>query len=66
MTKENITTLLINKIDSWKLESLNFKEKRYTNRKSKYKDITMTIRLKKIAILVIQKQNYLKKKKRKT
>ena len=43
-----------NKINSWKIVSLNVKEKRYSNQKSKYKDIVTTIRLKKITILAVQ------------
>ena len=54
MTKENESTLSTNKIDSWKIASLNIKGKRYSNWKYKYKDIATTIRLKKITILVIQ------------
>jgi len=46
MTKEKMTTTPTSKIDSWKIASLNVKEKRYLNRKSKYKDIATTIRLK--------------------
>ena len=42
------------KINSWKIVSLNVKEKRYSNQKSKYKDIVTTIRLKKITILAVQ------------
>jgi len=53
MTIKNVTTRPINKIDLWKITSLNIKGKKYSNRKSKYKDITMTIKLKKITILVI-------------
>jgi len=37
----------MNKINSWKIASLNVKVKRYSNRKSRYKDIATTIRLKK-------------------
>jgi len=44
MTQENETNLSMNKIDSWKIASLNIKEKRYSNRKSKYKDIVMNIK----------------------
>ena len=43
-----------NKINSWKIVSLNVKKKRYSNQKSKYKDIVTTIRLKKITILAVQ------------
>jgi len=53
MTIEKVTTTLISKIDSWKIASLNVKGKRYSNKKSKYKDIATTIQLKKITILVI-------------
>jgi len=42
------------KINSWKIVSLNVKEKRYSNQKSKYKVIVTTIRLKKITILAVQ------------
>ena len=54
--------MLLNKIDSQKLVPLNIKEKRYTNRKFKYKDIATTIRLKKIVILTIQKTKLREKK----
>ena len=64
MTRNNITTMLLNKIDLQKLVPLNIKGKRYTNRKFKYKDIATTIRLKKIAILTIQKTKLRKKKKK--
>ena len=50
-----MTTTPMNKIDSQKIALLNVKGKQYTNRKFKYKDIAKTIRLKKIAILAIQK-----------
>jgi len=53
-TIENKTTPPMNKINSWKIVSLNVKGKRYSNRKSKYKDIATTLRLKKITILAIQ------------
>jgi len=36
-------TIPISKIDSWKVALLNVKGKRYSNRKSKYKDIAITI-----------------------
>jgi len=47
-------TTPISKIDLWKVVLLNIKGKRYSNRKSKYKDIATTIQLKKITILAIQ------------
>ena len=53
-TNEKMTAIPTSKIDSWKIASLNVKGKRYSNRKSKYKDIATTIRLKKITILAIQ------------
>ena len=63
MTKENETTPPMNKINSWKIASLNVKEKRYSNRKSKYKDIATTLRLKKITILAIQETKLKEKEK---
>jgi len=53
-TIEKMTTTPTRKIDSWKIALLNVKGKRYSNRKSKYKDIATTIQLKKITILAIQ------------
>jgi len=53
-TKKRMTIRPTNEIDSWKIASLNIKEKRYSNKKSKYKDIVTTIRLKKITILAVQ------------
>jgi len=58
--------MLLNKIDSWKLVPLNIKGKRYTNRNFKYKDIATTVRLKKIAILTIQKTKLKEKKEKKS
>jgi len=62
-TKEKMTTTSTSKINSWKIASLNVKGKRYSNRKSKYKDIATTIQLKKIAILAIQETKLQEKEK---
>ena len=43
MTNEKMTTTPTSKIDLWKIASLNVKGKRYSNRKSKYKNIATTI-----------------------
>ena len=64
MTNEKMTTTPTSKIDLWKIASLNVKGKRYSNRKSKYKNIATTIRLKKITILAIQETKLKEKKKR--
>jgi len=64
-TKERMTIRPTNEIDSWKIASLNIKGKRYSNKKSKYKDIVTTIQLKKITILAVQETKLKKKKKKK-
>jgi len=53
-TKKRMTIRPTNEINSWKIASLNIKGKRYSNKKSKYKDIVTTIQLKKITILAVQ------------